>query len=83
MWACQVKKCHEEHKDTGTEEKSGTESFCFLSATGGDPCARALCIKIPLGERERKSWSPRSVDTQTYKRVKPLSEQARPEITRW
>jgi len=45
-------------------------SVCALSC----PSTTALYTQIPPGE----SQSPRSADTQAYRRVKPLSETARP-----
>jgi hypothetical protein len=42
------------------------------------PCATVLHNQVPPGE----SWSPRSPDTQTYRKEKPQSETAKPANTR-
>jgi hypothetical protein len=60
-------------QDTGTKEQPGTVFFQFPSVPWSWPCAIALHTQI----LPRESWSPRSVDTQTYRKDKPQSETAR------
>jgi hypothetical protein len=48
--------------------------FWFPSAPGADPVPQLSVPKSPLGW----SWTPRSADTQAYRRDKSQSETARP-----
>jgi hypothetical protein len=66
------------HQDKRTKEQPETGSFQFPSVPWSRPCAIALHIQIP----PRENWSPRSTDTQAYRRDKPQSETARPTNTR-
>ena len=66
------------HQDMGTKERPGIRSFQFATAPQSWPCATALHTQI----LPRENWSPRSADTQTFRRHKPKSETARPANTR-
>ena len=66
------------HQDTETKEWPWTRTFQFPSAHRSWPCATALHTQILPRER----WSPRSIDTKSYRRGKPQSEIAKPNNTR-
>jgi hypothetical protein len=61
-------------QDTGTKEQQpGTGSFLFPSVPRADPVPQLSNTQI----LPRETWSPRSADTQAYRRNKPHSKTAR------